>query len=299
MTKLSLFFLALAVTITPLISAAPSPQAFEVTVVGKGRPMILIPGLACPGEVWNPTVDRFSNRFECHVVSLAGFAGRPPHLSKDPLLERVCDELARYIRKHKLQRPVIVGHSLGGFLTLQLAARHPDLVGELVVVDGAPFLIGLVRPGASLADAKAAAVSMRQYFDAIDDAANEQMIRSGTATRPMVASEEDHARIIAWSLASDRTTVAQAMTEMYSSDLREELARIQTPTLVLATWIAYKPFVDHDGIEATFRDQFSRLPGVKISITDTARHFIMLDDPQWLWSQMESFLGSTAAPSAQ
>ena len=55
--------------------AAQQPFRFQVT--GNGRPMILIPGLSCPGQVWDGTVARYKDRYEMHVLSLAGFAGVP------------------------------------------------------------------------------------------------------------------------------------------------------------------------------------------------------------------------------
>jgi hypothetical protein len=67
----------------------------------------------------------------------------------------------------------------------------------------------------------------------------------------------------------------------------------------LPTWIAYKPFVDHARIDATYRDQFAHVKGVKISVTDTARHFIMFDDPQWMFSEIETFLTATPASAAR
>jgi len=42
-----------------------------------------------------------------------------------PILDRVRDGLADYIRKNKIEKPVIVGHSLGGFVALALAAKYP------------------------------------------------------------------------------------------------------------------------------------------------------------------------------
>ena len=51
--------------------------SFTVRVVGKGRPVLLIPGLTCPGAVWDETVAYYQGRYQCHVVSLAGFGGVP------------------------------------------------------------------------------------------------------------------------------------------------------------------------------------------------------------------------------
>ena len=60
-------------------TAAFAAEPFAVTVTGSGSPaMIFIPGLACDGEVWKETVDHFKAKHECHVLTLAGFAGQPP-----------------------------------------------------------------------------------------------------------------------------------------------------------------------------------------------------------------------------
>lgn len=285
----------LALAATTAFSAEPS--AFTVKVTGHGRPMILIPGLSSPGQVWDSTVNHFKDRYECHVLSLAGFAGTPPIADNSPFLASMRDAIARYIRDHHLERPVIVGHSLGGHLALELGTKNPALVGPLVVVDGVPFLTGMMRPGTTSEQARTSSAEMRRFFDAMDNATYEQSIRAGTHTRSMVVSDDHHAQIVAWSLASHRPTVTNAMTEMFSADLREDLARIQSPTLVFAAWIAYKPYTDRARTEATFREQFSRLNGVKLVISDTARHFVMLDEPQWMFEQIESFLAAHPSSS--
>jgi N-formylmaleamate deformylase len=45
--------------------------SFKVEVYGKGAPLLLIPGLACSGEVWEATVDSLKDRYECHVLTLS------------------------------------------------------------------------------------------------------------------------------------------------------------------------------------------------------------------------------------
>jgi N-formylmaleamate deformylase len=54
--------------------ASADTSMFRVQVSGYGQPMILIPGLASSGEIWNSTVDRYARTYECHVLTLAGFA---------------------------------------------------------------------------------------------------------------------------------------------------------------------------------------------------------------------------------
>src|ERR1043165_8333378 len=59
-----------------VVAADATP--FKVTVTGHGRPMILISGLVSDGAVWDGLVARYRDRYEMHVMTLAGFAGVPP-----------------------------------------------------------------------------------------------------------------------------------------------------------------------------------------------------------------------------
>lgn len=64
----------------------PTTYPFDVAVKGKGPAMILIPGLASSGEVWDTTVEHFKDRYECHVLTLGGFAGAPGARAAWPFL---------------------------------------------------------------------------------------------------------------------------------------------------------------------------------------------------------------------
>lgn len=90
--------------------AAEAEYPFAVKVTGTGKPMILIPGLSCSGEVWDGTVARFKDRFECHVLTLAGFAGQPPLKGDGPFAETVVSGIAKYTPceiSDKIKKPVL------------------------------------------------------------------------------------------------------------------------------------------------------------------------------------------------
>jgi pimeloyl-ACP methyl ester carboxylesterase len=263
-------------------------DAFQVKVTGHGQPMILIPGLSSSGEVWDSTVAHYQDRFECHVLTLAGFAGVPR--VPGPMLNPVRDAIAAYIRDKKLAKPVIVGHSLGGNVALALGSKYPDLVGKLVIVDSYPFMAGIMDPKATPEQAKASADQMRQYMGSQTQDMYERFTKSGMATRMMVTKDADLDRIIAWGMASDRTAVTDAMSELFVADLREDIANIKSPTLVMGSWIGYKQYTDREKTEANLKLQYAKLSGVDIKLTDTARHFIMWDDPDWMFAQMDRFL---------
>ena len=73
----------------------------------------------------------------------------------------------------------------------------------------------------------------------------------------MASAPADVERIIGWGQRSDRETVINAMGTLIASDLRQDVATIKSPTLVLGTWIAYKDYAPRTAIEATFQQQYA------------------------------------------
>lgn len=219
---------------------------------------------------------------------MAGFAGEPP-FKKDSILYTVKEELASYIKENKLVKPVIVGHSLGAFVALWLASSYPEIVGKIICVDGVPFLPAMQSPDATSRSANAMALKMKKYMSNPDTnsvKANQKMYLP-----TMISDTNKIKTVLAWVVASDQPTIGEVMYEMYSIDLRKEIKNIKTPVLELGTWIAYKDYgASHESAIARLKSQFKELPSTKIFVSDNSRHFIMYDDPQWLYKKMDDFL---------
>src|SRR4029077_5454763 len=102
---------------------------------------------------------------------------------------------------------------------------------------------------------------------------------------------------------SDRRTVTDALADVYGLDLRDDVARIQAPVLVLGTWkggddevlAAAKVDITRPAFLQSFADQFAKLPALHFALSDTARHFIMFADPSCFFAQPNGFLGDPAA----
>ena len=264
-------------------STSPS---FHVEVTGRGAPMILIPGFASSGHTWDGTVAHYKDLYECHVLTLAGFAGQPA--IDGPLLKTVRDDLAAYIRKNKLVKPVVAGHSLGGVVALWLASQEPDLIGPLVIVDSLPFLAGVMDPTATADSVKASATMMQKMYSGPATEQTEKM--SEMAVKSMVTKPGDLATITDWSRHSDRKTMGTAMYELMTTDLRDALAKITSKTLVIGTWIAYKEYATRNQVEANFNAQYAKLKNYRLVLADDARHFVMLDDAPMFYRTVDKFL---------
>ena len=273
---------------------AQSHYSFGVSKSGHGSPLIFIPGLDCSGGVWDDAVAHFSGRHTCYALTLPGFAGQPP-VSDTNILGVVVRQLADYIRENHIERPVIIGHSLGGWVALALGVAHPDLVGGLVIVSSAPFLPALSM-GAGITVDSAAKIG--------------QLIRrgmSGQSPAQVAASQKMYLRMIirnsvridevaAMAVRSDQPTQGEVMAELFSEDLRPSMSRIRCPILALADWSAYKAYgATAESTRASLEDQYKKLsPAIgatlTIAINDSSRHFIMYDEPQWFYDQVDHWL---------
>lgn len=275
---------------------AAEPQTFrdlKVEVVGQGRPVLMIPGLNSAGETWTETCAALQqDRVQCHIVTLPGFAGRAPaaDANKDAWLDDMRDRLLAYADARKLKRPVVMGHSLGGFLALQMAIKQPERFERVVIVDALAFLGAVRNPAATVDQVKPIAEGMRKQMLSQDDAS----YRAGVAAN-LKGMAHDPARVetlTTWGNASDRTITAQAMYEMMTTDLRDELVKIKAPTLVLGAWAAYAPYgVTKESTAALYKAQYAKLDGVRVEMSEGGYHFLMWDDPQWLQQQVRGFIG--------
>jgi pimeloyl-ACP methyl ester carboxylesterase len=149
---------ALALACAPAFAAGPvaAPNRFAASVVPaerfdvgsmlverhgqRGRPLILIPGLGSGPWAWQDTVREYSGQYTLYVVTLPGFDGRPAVAGAG--FEAARNALQQLIATRKLDKPVLIGHSMGGALALAVASQSPDLVGGVVALDGLPVFPG-------------------------------------------------------------------------------------------------------------------------------------------------------------
>src|SRR5690349_21710485 len=120
-----------------------------------GRPVILIPGLQGGPWVWQQTIEQLQKNHVVYAVTLAGFDGMPAPADGGNLFDRADASLLLLIEQHKIDKPVLVGHSLGGTLALRFAGEHAQLISGVVAVEGLPIFPGMERVGSKQRQAMA------------------------------------------------------------------------------------------------------------------------------------------------
>jgi N-formylmaleamate deformylase len=248
------------------------PTAFGVEVSGTGRPVILIPGLGCPGSIWKDTVAHLAPVAQTHVLTLSGFAGRPA-IDK-PLVATARAELATYIRDRRLEHPVVIGHSLGGFLAYWIAGTEPELLGAVIAVDAVPAIgafPGATDGGAQMRDgwkkmsADEFAAATRQFFGT--------MANDPIQLQPLLAEI----------LRSDQHAMADAFYELFATDIRPELPNISAPVLAIIADSPYQKFIV---------EQLATVPKHEVVVLPRTKHIVMYDDPTGFQRAVDTFLAA-------
>jgi pimeloyl-ACP methyl ester carboxylesterase len=267
-------------------------DAFTVKVTGSGQPIILIPGATCSGDEWNETVAHYSARYQCHVLTLAGYAGTKP-LANGPYLSQIQKQITQYISDQQLKDVTLVGHSIGGFLSLCLAADMRSNLKQVIVVDALPFFAGARNPNAADTFSTAMAEQMLTSYNGM----SKEQMRAGQLQNAQFLCRDSlyWDRIADWGASSDKRTFAYTIAEMMGSDMRRRISAISVPVLVLAAYCAIPeyPMYNRQSVADLYTAQYKACTTCTLRVAaDHAKHFIMYDTPEWYFSEIDNFIAT-------
>ena len=265
-----------------------SSRRITVTTRGRGADVLLIPGLASTAEVWRGVADRLAGKRRLHLVSVRGFGDLPAGANASgAVMATVAAEVRRYITELQLERPAIIGHSMGGQLGLRIAADAGARIGRVMVVDSSPFFPALISPRATVGDVEPIAQLAYQAIHFLGDEAlrthGRQMgLELGGATDAVFGT-------LGWQ-GGDRRVLAQSLYEVMTVDLRRRLPDITAPVTVVYGWSS-------DGnsprsrTDSLFRGAYARLrtPAAFVPI-EGAEHMVMIDQPTRFMAAVDRFL---------
>jgi len=278
------------------VAAAASAEVrmghISIVAMGKGSPVVLIPGLASPRAVWDGVAPELAKTHRVILVQVNGFGGDDPGDNlKTGVLEGIVADIDTYLVRNKLTGAAVVGHSMGGLVAMMLAKAHPADVGKLMIVDSLPFFAvlrappgvdvtpAMVAPQAAIARDKIAA----SYGKPMNDADAEAQTR-GLALKPASI-----AKMKAWAMKADPRVTAEILYEDLVTDLRADLPSIKAPITLVYPWNATYPTREMAG--PFYRKQYAAAPNVTYVDIGDAAHFVMLDQPEAFLKALMAFVG--------
>jgi pimeloyl-ACP methyl ester carboxylesterase len=217
--------------------------AIRARSAGVGEPVILIHGLSGSAAWWAPVLGPLSQRFEVHAVDLPGFGGN--RRGGRFALPEAAAHLLAWMDAREMARASLVGHSMGGVIAADLAARAPERVNRLVLADAPLLPIERGRLGLAASAARAGWRLPPRFL-------------------PVLAFD---------ALRAGPFTLRRAGLDLLAADLTPRLRRIDAPALVI--WGERDPFFP----AAYGRRVAEALPCAELLLLAGAGHNPMWDQP--------------------
>lgn len=259
----------------PAPIVAPMTDIISVTRRGDsdGRTVVLIPGLASDAEVWTDTVAAL-NEFDVRIVQVAGFAGANPFAVDGNYTDTIAASINAHLSRSPGKEPVLVGHSMGGFVAIKAALTDKEGIDELIIVDSLPFLAEMFMPGTTPERAALSAPLIAAQMAAMPRTSFDSQ-QAANLPR-LVKTKEYHTVLADWAKASDQFTVATIMGEMLAADLRPDLSDVTAEITVLA---AYDKAMGMSAsqVKDLYAAQYELAPKFKVRAVEDSFHFIMVD----------------------
>jgi pimeloyl-ACP methyl ester carboxylesterase len=199
----------------------------------------------------------------------------------------VCaDDVRAFCDALGIARPVVYGHSLGGFVAMVYAARHPGHAGALVLQSTmARFDLGrLVEEFRRVGGDEVAAIAERVYGGDRQSVTAEEWVLCWTLFGPWVTGEQEKARTIV-----NQELNAPGLELMRGFDVLDQLAGIDCPTLVCVGEL------DPITPVAAAREIVEALPDgtAQLEVIERAGHFPWKDAPDRYWPLLTDFVTAT------
>jgi pimeloyl-ACP methyl ester carboxylesterase len=282
MTCRNAFVAAALLTVSSLASAQTQPslppektavvygQNIRYIEAGQGPTVILLHGLGSVKEIWSANIGALSAKYHVYAPDQIGFG----HSDK-PLLDykiaTFVDFLHAFMQSQNLSKATLVGNSLGGWIALDFAARHPEMVDKLVLVDSA----GLPWGKAIAVDLNPASLDdMRTLLDSI------------FYDKKMVSEEFVLQAFTNHVQNNDSYTIQRTLAGFAQNQFEDaKLASIHSATLVV--WGRQDELIPVSSGEK-LRDG---IPGAKLVVFEHCGHVPQLEKPAEFNQALIDFLG--------
>ena len=234
-------------------------RAVYYQVVGEGEPIILIHGLAGSSRWWMRNIPALAEHYQVYLIDLPGF-GTMRHFRRRFGLDEVATGIVSWMEAVGIQQASLVGHSMGGYICLWIAAHYPERVKCMVLVSPA----GIPR--------------VRSLF--------------GYAIPLLVAIRHLTLRffllLVSDSLRAGPVTLLRAAQDLLTKDIRDCLKDIRAPTLLV--------WGEHDSLVPPVLGDVlcQEIQHARLLILQKASHVGMFDRPEQFNTAVLAFLAGQA-----
>lgn len=240
---------------------------------GKGRPLIVVPGITSPAITWGFVGERLGQTFDTYIFDARGRGLSAAEPNLDLGLDALADDLAACIAALDLPNPSVLGHSMGARIAIRAMSRHRLPLDRLVLVD----------PPVSGPGRRPYPAPLSWYVDSIRMATAGCTVEEMRRFLPSWTEEQLRLRT-EWLHTCSEAAVVRSFKDFHETDIHADLPYLTVPTLLV---IAGKAGV----VRQEDAEEISRLlPGITITTVAESGHMIPWDDFEGFFRAVDPFL---------
>ncbi|MFC1710293.1 alpha/beta fold hydrolase [Patescibacteria group bacterium] len=245
---------------------------------GKGKPVILLPGLGATYQTWDKTFSYLSRHYQVYSISLPIYGTR--NKTGDAYnLDNLHKFLGLFINKVGIEKPSLIGHSLGGLVSLSYVTNNPKGVNKLILV-ASPLSNQKKKPSLLLKGVVSFALSKKS------EALTKFLLKRKNLTKSLTKlvfsgdGVPDFNEIFSYIPAKN---YALGVQDLLTKNYKEEISKVNIPTLII---YGNNDKALHILNGTSYYDNFSK--GKIITLNDN--HFIQTNSPKKLAGIIAEFL---------
>jgi pimeloyl-ACP methyl ester carboxylesterase len=256
----------------------PEPPVPPAATSGAGTPLVLLHAFPLDGRMWAPQVEALAGSYQVVVPDLRGFGAARDQAVEEAGMDLLADDLARLLDDRGLDRVVLGGLSMGGYVALAFMRRHADRVSGLVLLGTKATADGDQARDARLAMAERVLAEGNGF---VPEAMLPRLLgETSRESRPELVE-----RVTALILEQSPEAIAGAQRGMAARAATSDvLASIKVPTLVVTG--------EEDAVTGpeVGRDLAAGIPGARFLLVEQAGHLSNLERPEVVNEALLDFL---------
>ncbi|MBH2004124.1 MAG: alpha/beta hydrolase [Sphingobacteriia bacterium] len=249
---------------------------------GKGTPIVMIHGLGGNATHWKRNIGILSEQYRCIAIDLPGYGGSTVvnRTEASAQLDFYAERIAAMLGQLKINKAIVMGHSMGGQIAMILALKYPLLISKLILVAPAGLESFTTAEAAVLTTYATAA-----FYEKQDSAAIEKSYRMNFHQMTEEAAKLVRERIALKQCEGFAAYCAQippGIQGMLGHPVKEQLSGIVQPTLILfGTSDALIPNkILHPGLTvAAVAAIAKQIPVSKTILINEAGHLVQFEKP--------------------
>jgi pimeloyl-ACP methyl ester carboxylesterase len=244
---------------------------------GRGRPVILLHGWMESWSVWRQTIETLGKEFRTYALDFWGFGGSDAASSDRYTIDHYVEMVNQFVDNLGIVKAPLIGHSMGGTVSLSTAMRYPDKVVKVAVI-GSPIHGSSLNVLLKLSGIPLIAAMLFQLPPLLNLSTymvSQMATGKGLRLYRMVKSEGTQVSM---------QSFFQSIGTLRQTDLRPHLNKVRSPTMgIYGRW----DFIVHPNQAKVLK---RGVPGTKIHMYNNAGHMPMMDDPTRLINDLRDFL---------